>query len=95
MGSDTPALDTPQSPFDPFISQLMTLIATEDHLSFSELNQLCVREFHWLQGFCDVVINILRTNGLIQVFEWEPGRVHISERGRRWTHATRESISLI
>jgi hypothetical protein len=37
-----------------------------------------------LPGFSDVVLGILRTNGLIVVNEWEPGKVHITNRGRRW-----------
>ncbi len=72
----------------------MTLIAEHDDIPAAGLGAVCVRELQWLPGFCDVVINILRTNRLIQVYEWEPGQLHITERGRRWVHAQQESISL-
>ena len=94
MGSNAPAQSGPYSPFDPFIGQAMTLIASSGEISLSELGEACGRELQWLPGFCDVVINILRTNGLIVTFEWEPGKVHISERGQQWVLANRESISI-
>jgi len=94
MASDAPAHDIPQSPFDPYVSQLMSLIASTDEISSSTLAQVCVRELHWLPGFCDVIIHMLRANGLIQVFEWEPGKLHISERGRRWVQAGQETATV-
>ena len=72
----------------------MSLIATNDQISSSTLAQACVRELNWLPGFCDVIIRMLRTNELIQVFEWEPGKLHISERGRRWVQAYQEAATI-
>jgi hypothetical protein len=94
MASDAPVPDTPQSPFDPYVSQLMSLIASNDQISSSTLAQVCVGELHWLPGFCDVIIHMLRANGLIQVFEWEPGKLHISDRGRRWLQTSQESVTV-
>lgn len=94
MQNDAPSRSEPQSPFDKYISELMTLIADRDDIPSSNLNTVCVHELQWLPGFCDVVITILRTNRLIQVYEWEPGRLHITDRGRQWVHAHQESISL-
>ena len=94
MASDAPTHTGPHSPLDPFISQVLTLIATSDDIPISRLADVCCRELQWLPGFCEVVITILRTNGLIQVFDWEPGKLHISERGQKWVLANRESVSL-
>jgi hypothetical protein len=94
MGINAPGQSGPHSPFDPYISQVMRLIASSDDISISGLGDACARELQWLPGFCEVVINILRTNGLILIFEWEPGKVHISERGQQWVLANRESISI-
>lgn len=94
MQNDLPPRVGPTSPLDQFISQAMTLIAANAGMSISALGDACARELQWLPGFCEVVINILRTNGLIVIHEWDPGKVHISERGQQWVLAKLEPISI-
>jgi hypothetical protein len=94
MQKPAPRRFGPDSPFDPYISQAMTLISTSPGISLSALGDACARELQWLPGFCEVVVNILRINGLIVVYEWDPGKVHITERGQQWVLANRESISM-
>lgn len=94
MERDSADHSSPQSPFDPYVSQLLTLIASQSDIPMSGLCDLCVRELQWLPGFCDVVVNILRTNGLILSYEWAPGKVHISDRGKRWVHAAQQSVTI-
>ena len=94
MGRDAARHSSPPSPFDKYICQALTLIATSGDIPASSLSDVCVRELQWLPGFADVVISMLRTNGLILVNEWEPGKLHISNRGQRWVLANQESISI-
>jgi len=94
MQNVAPQKPRPESPFDPYLRQVLTLIASSSDIPISRLGDACSRELHWLPGFCEVVINILRTNGLIVVHEWDPGKVHISERGQQWVLAPSEPISI-
>lgn len=94
MQNIAPQQPKPESPFDPYIRQVLTLIAASPDISISRLGDACAQELQWLPGFCDVVINILRTNGLIAVYEWDPGKVHISERGKQWVLANSEPVSI-
>jgi hypothetical protein len=84
----------PHSPFDPYIASALEFVVANGDTAFSMLSDACVREFQWLPGFADVIVGSLRTNGLIVVNEWEPGKLHVSERGRRWLFANRESLSI-
>ena len=72
------------SPFDPYIAQAIGAIAIAGDVSSTGLSQLFVSRLGWLPGFAEVMLSILRTNGLIVVNEWEPGKVNITHRGRRW-----------
>ena len=72
------------SPFDTYISQALGVIADSGDVPSSGVAQLCSARLGWLPGFSEVIVTILRTNGLIVVNEWEPGRIHITHRGRRW-----------
>ena len=84
----------PPSPFDPYIAKALEFVAANGDLAISMLSDACVRELQWLPGFADVIIGALRTNGLIVVNEWEPGKLHLSDRGQRWLYANREPISI-
>ena len=84
MNRDQPGDARASSPFDAYISQALGVIADGGDVPASGLTQLCTTRLGWLPGFCEVVIGILRTNGLIVINEWEPGKVHITNRGRRW-----------
>lgn len=90
MNSD-PATGEVSSPFDPYIGQALTVIDTGGDVPSSGLGQLCTTRLGWLPGFCEVILGILRTNGLIVVNEWEPGKVHITRRGRRWLDSSVQS----
>lgn len=72
------------SPFDPYISQAIAVIADSSDVASAGLAQLFSARFGWLPGFAEVIVSALRTNGLIVVNDWEPGKVHITHRGRRW-----------
>lgn len=72
------------SPLDPYLSQAITVIAESAEVASSGLPQLLVGRLGWLPGFAEVILSALRTNGLIAVNDWEPGKVHITHRGRRW-----------
>jgi hypothetical protein len=84
----------PHSPFDPYIATALEFVTANGDTALSMLGDACVREFQWLPGFADVIIGSLKTNGLIVVNEWEPGKLHVSERGKRWLFANRESLSI-
>jgi hypothetical protein len=84
MNEDLPGDARASSPFDAYISQALGVIADGGDVPSSGVAQLCSARLGWLPGFAEVVIGMLRTNGLIVVNEWEPGRVHITNRGRRW-----------
>lgn len=83
MQSDRPAA----SPLDPFITQVLEFVAQDGELPIASLPDVCGRQFNWLPGFCDVIITILRTNGLIAVYEWEPGKIQLTSRGQAWLAA--------
>lgn len=72
------------SPLDPYIKQALDLIGRSGDLPLSQLGEACGREYRWPQGFCEVILTSLRTNALIVVHEWEPGKVHITSRGLNW-----------
>ncbi len=78
---------TPDSPLDPYIKQVLDLIGRSEDLPASNLGEACGREFSWLPGFCEVILTTLRTNAMIVVHEWEPGKVHITSRGQNWLAA--------
>ena len=82
-GDRQPSSDT-TSPFDPYISQAIGVIADSAEVPSVGLAQLLVSRLGWLPGFADVILISMRTNGLIVVNEWEPGKVHVTHRGRRW-----------
>jgi hypothetical protein len=82
-GDPTPDAEA-SSPFDPYIREALTVIATGGDVTSVGLSQFCATHLGWLPGFSDVILSILRTNGLIVVNEWEPGKVHITRRGHRW-----------
>lgn len=87
MRAEPPARPLPESPLDRYVRQVLDLVARNGDIPVSALTDVCVREFSWLPGFCDVVLTILRTNRLIVVYEWEPGRIHLTARGQRWLAA--------
>jgi len=76
------------SPLDPYISQALSAIALGGAIPSSGLSQYCSTRLGWLPGFTDVIITVLRTNRLIVVNDWEPGKVHITHRGQRWIDST-------
>jgi hypothetical protein len=84
MNGDQPDDARASSPFDAYISLALGVIADGGDVPSSAVAQLFSTRLGWLPGFSDVVLGILRTNGLIVVNEWEPGKVHITNRGRRW-----------
>jgi hypothetical protein len=84
MDGDRQAYSEPTSPLDQYISQAIAAIADSASVSSSSLAQLLTTQLGWLPGFADVILSALRTNGLIVVNDWEPGKVHITHRGRRW-----------
>ena len=80
MQSDRPAA----SPLDPFINQVLDFVAQDGNLPLATLPDVCERQFNWLPGFCDVIVTVLKTNGLIAVYEWEPGKIQLTKRGQTW-----------
>ena len=76
------------SPFDLYISQAIVVIADSTNVASASLAQLFSARIGWLPGFSEVIVTALRTNGLIVVNDWEPGKVHITHRGRRWLDST-------
>lgn len=84
----------PGSPLDPYIRQVLDFVNDNGQVSMSALGDTCSREFTWLPGFCDVVITFLRTNNLIVVHEWEPGKIHVTARGLRWLAAQDKAQSV-
>jgi hypothetical protein len=82
----------PLSPLDPFMLDVLDLIDRSDHLPISALGEMCGQSFSWLPGFCEVIINTLRTNGMIVVYEWEPGKIHVTSSGRRWIERHRVMV---
>ena len=94
MRTDPARSSPPASPFDPYITEALTLIAEGDDVPLSSLAETMVRQLQWLPGFADVILGVLRTNRLIAVNEWEPGKVHITDRGHRWLAARRESLTI-
>ncbi len=87
MRAESPAKSLPESPLDRYVRQVLDLVARNGDIPMSTLADVCGREFNWLPGFCDVVLTILRTNGLIVVYEWEPGKIHLTAKGRNWLAA--------
>lgn len=83
MQSDRPAA----SPLDPFITQVLEFVAQDGELPIAALAETCGRQFNWLPGFCDVIVAVLKTNGLIVVYEWEPGKIQLTKRGQAWLSA--------
>jgi hypothetical protein len=82
------------SPLDPFITEALTRVAEARDVPLPAVAEILVRELEWLPGFADVVIGILKTNRLIVVNEWEPGKIHVTDRGRRWLVAHAEPVSV-
>jgi hypothetical protein len=87
MRAESPAHPSPESPLDRYVRQVLDLVARNGDIPISTLADVCGREFNWLPGFCDVVLSVLRTNGLIVVYEWEPGKIHVTSKGQRWLAA--------
>ena len=92
MARDDLVNNEPQSPFDPYIVQALDFIAQNGQLTMSALPDACVRELRWLPGFADVVLGMLKTNGLVLVNDWEPGKIHISDRGQLILFAKRDTL---
>lgn len=84
MDGDRQPTSDPTSPLDHYIVQAIAVIANSAAVSSSGLANLLTARLGWLPGFADVILTSLRTNGLIVVNDWEPGKVHITHRGRRW-----------
>jgi hypothetical protein len=82
------------SPFDPYITEALAEIVDRGDTPLAALGDMLVRRLEWLPGFADVIVGILRTNRLIVVNEWEPGKIHVTKRGQMWLAAHAETISV-